>query len=288
VDLDADGNHDILSGSYSRMSQPMAGLFQVLWGQPDGTLKEAAVLEGTDGEPLIIPADEQTITENICTRPMAVDWDSDGDLDLVVGNFAGSFYVFTGEGEGKFLPEPEKIMVGDEPLKISGAHSDPFPVDWDDDGDIDLLSGSSNGGVLWAENVADDGEEPVFDSFRELIQPGKQVRYGEPINDKELTGPTSSTRVWADDVNSDGKLDVLVGDSVMLVSLPAGLSEEELKEKQTQWEEKIAKVSEEFSAAGDDEDKRTELSQKLQELYAERSEFVIEDRTGFVWLYLQR
>jgi hypothetical protein len=266
----------------------MAGLFQVLWGQPDGTLKEAAVLEGTDGEPLIIPADEQTITENICTRPMAVDWDSDGDLDLVVGNFAGSFYVFTGEGEGKFLPEPEKIMVGDEPLKISGAHSDPFPVDWDDDGDIDLLSGSSNGGVLWAENVADDGEEPVFDSFRELIQPGKQVRYGEPINDKELTGPTSSTRVWADDVNSDGKLDVLVGDSVMLVSLPAGLSEEELKEKQTQWEEKIAKVSEEFSAAGDDEDKRTELSQKLQELYAERSEFVIEDRTGFVWLYLQR
>jgi hypothetical protein len=302
VDLDSDGNRDILSGSYSRMSQPMAGLFQILWGQPNGTFKEAAELQGTDGEPLIIPADEQNIIENICTRPMAIDWDADGDLDLIVGNFAGSFYIFTGEGNGQFQPAPEKIMVGEEPLKIDGHHSDPFPVDWDADGDIDLVSGSSNGGVQWAENVAAAGEEPAFERFGELIPPGQTVQYGQPLNADDLTGPTSSTRVWVDDVNSDGKLDVLVGDSVTLVSRPEGLSEEDAKEKEAKWQEDYAAASQEYSAAVSNTQDAQEESdaeqsdpaklqaamEKLQKVYASRSEFIIEDRTGFVWLYLQK
>jgi hypothetical protein len=37
VDLDRDGRRDILSGSYSRMQNDMAGLFQVLYGNEDGT-----------------------------------------------------------------------------------------------------------------------------------------------------------------------------------------------------------------------------------------------------------
>ena len=37
MDLDGDGHLDILSGSYSRMDTDMAGLFQVLYGNPDGT-----------------------------------------------------------------------------------------------------------------------------------------------------------------------------------------------------------------------------------------------------------
>ena len=55
MDINGDGHPDILSGSYSRMEQAMAGLFQVLYGNADGTFKKAEVLKGTDGEPLIIP-----------------------------------------------------------------------------------------------------------------------------------------------------------------------------------------------------------------------------------------
>ena len=288
MDLDNDGNNDLLSGSYSRMSQPMAGLFQVLWGTPDGSFKEAAVLEGTDGEPLIIPADSDSILDKICTRPMAVDWDADGDLDLVVGNFAGSFYVFVGEGDGKFSPEPKRIETDDGPLKIQGAHSDPFPVDWDGDGDIDLLSGSSSGGVQWAENVAGEGQEPNFHTFVELIQPGRPVQDGERLNEEDLTGPMSSTRVWVDDVNEDGKLDVLVGDSVMLVAVPEGVSQEDFEKKQAEWQENVSKISEEYAAAAGDQEKLQEVNEKLQDLYAQRSEFIAEDRTGFVWLYLRK
>src|SRR5262245_40823247 len=117
----------------------MAGLFQVLWGRADHKFKKAATLSGTDGQPLIIPSKgEDDIIESICTRPTAVDWDGDGKLDLVAGNFAGKFYLFKGKGEGKFDPAPTRIEAGGKPLEVH-FHGDPFFVDWDGDGDLDLL-----------------------------------------------------------------------------------------------------------------------------------------------------
>jgi len=309
----------------------MAGLFQVLWGQADGTFQVAEALTGTDDEPLIIPMGEDaernggTSLENICTRPIAVDWDGDGDLDLVVGNFGGSFYVFQGEGEGKFAPVPVPIMADGELLRIAGAHSDPFVVDWDADGDLDLLSGSSTGGVQWAENRAEAGSSPEFAAFEVLIEVEPQRDDASLLAESDLTGPTTSTRIWVEDVNSDGKLDILVGDSVRLVSPAEGLSEEEYREKHAAWQEKMTKASEEMQAAmleeeteetadesETEEEEETESSgigswlksllgikkapvsaqdkaqERYMELWQEQSEFMKGDRTGFVWLYLQQ
>jgi hypothetical protein len=289
VDLDNDGRRDILSGSYSRMEKAMAGLFQVLWGQPDGTFKKAAVLNGTDGKPLIIPVeDENQRIKNICTRPYAVDWDGDGHLDLVVGNFAGTFYLFKGEGKGKFDPVPEEIKANDSPLKIQGHHSDPFVIDWDGDGDLDLLSGSSEGGVQWAENRAGRGKPPQLAPFQPLIERGPQVEFGQVVREEDIKGPLSSTRVWVDDFNSDGKLDIFVGDSVHLISPADNVTEKDFKEKLAEWNKAISKASEEISAAANDAKKRTEAQEQIQKLYGQRSEFMKEDMTGFVWLYLQK
>ena len=289
MDIDGDGHLDILSGSYSRMEQDMAGLFQVLYGNGDGTFRKAEVLKGTDGKPLIIPAQgDAQLTEKICTRPFAVDWDGDGHLDLVVGNFAGTFYWFKGEGKGRFRPTPEIIKSGGEPLRIKGNHSDPFVIDWDGDGDLDLLSGSSDGGVQWAENIAGKGKPPVLRPFQVLIKPGRPIEYGQPLNEEELTGPTTSTRIWVADVNGDGKLDLLVGDSVTLISPAKGVSAEEFKKKFAAWQKAVEAVSKELSSEKADQAKRTKANEEFNKLYKQRTEFMKEERTGFVWLYLQK
>jgi hypothetical protein len=270
------------------MEESMAGLFQVLRGQSDGTFKKAEVLGGTNGKPLIIPADRENQIENICTRPFAVDWDGDKNLDLVVGNFAGTFYLFKGQGKGRFLPESEPIKVGDKPLKIEGYHSDPFVLDWDGDGDLDLLSGSSQGGVQWAENRAGAGKLPQLQPFRSLIEARPPAADERSLRDDDLTGPTHATRIWVDDINSDGKLDLLVGDTVNLVSPAGNLSEKEFNEKYAQWQESVSKVRAEVNAASKDAKARNEAQQRFQKLYSERGTFMKEDRTGFVWLYLQK
>ena len=266
----------------------MAGLFQVLHGKADGTFRRAEVLKGTDGEPLIIPLNGRQMTENICTRPFAVDWDGDGHLDLVVGNFAGTFHFFKGQGKGKFAPVPEEIKNDGQPLKIDGYHSDPFVVDWDGDGDLDLLSGSSEGGVQWAENRAGPGKPPRLESFRSLIPHGPQLTYGQILRDEDIKGPLSCTRIWVDDVNSDGKLDILVGDMVPLVSPAKNLSEGEFKKKFADWNKANDEVAGELNAAASDQKKLNEAQQRYQKHYQQRSEFMTEDRTGFVWLYLRK
>jgi hypothetical protein len=288
VDIDGDGRRDILSGSYSREDKDMAGLFQVLYGEPDGKFRKAEALKGTDGEPLIIPHDEETDIEAICTRPFAVDWDGDGHLDLVVGNFSGTFYWFRGEGKGAFRPKPKVINAGKKPLRIDGHHSDPFAIDWDGDGDLDLLSGSGAGGVQWAENVAGAGKLPRLRPFQMLIKPGSSAEHGEYLSEDDLTGPATSTRVWVADVNGDGKLDLLVGDSVTLVSPAKGLSAEKFKTRFAEWKKACEKASKEVSSKTADKAERNKARQELRKVYDQRNEFMTEDDTGFVWLYLQK
>lgn len=289
MDIDGDGHLDILSGSYSRMDQDMAGLFQVLYGKKDGTFRKAEVLKGTDGQPLIIPTkDKDQWTDKICTRPFAVDWDGDGQLDLVVGNFSGTFYWFKGQGKGKFAPKAELIKAGNEPLRIKGAHSDPFVIDWDGDGDLDIVSGCSDGGVYWAENKAGKGKTPDLMPFRPLIKPGKQVGYGQILRESDLTGPLHATRVWVADVNGDGKLDLLVGDSVTLISPEKGVSPDEFKKKFAKWQEDFQASAAALNKADGDEKARAKAMEEYNKAYQRRTEFMHEDRTGFVWLYLRK
>ncbi len=289
MDIDGDGHLDIISGSYSRMDKDMAGLIQVLHGNKDGTFRKPEVLKGTDGEPLIISTKGDTpVTEKICTRPFAVDWDGDGKLDLIVGNFAGTFYWFKGEGKGKFAPTPELLMSDGKPLKIPAGHSDPFVIDWDGDGALDLLSGSSDGGVYWARNRAGKGKAPNLMPFQPLIKPRPpRVGDGPLLREEDLTGPTHASRIWVADINGDGKLDILVGDTVRLVSPAKGVSEAEFKQKYADWQKALQSATKTINSATDEKARKEALAEYTK-IASGASEFMREETTGFVWLYLQK
>ncbi len=225
MDVDADGRPDILSGCYSVSGhEVMVGLFHVLRGQEDGSFAAAEALTGTDGELLMVHHEltdrAQQLTENICTRPFAVDWDGDADLDLVVGNFKGTFFVFSGEGAGSFLPRPTALTSADGAvMRTAGAHSDPFVVDWDGDGDLDLLATSHTGEIQWAENQALDGAD---DADLGKAIPAQLAAFQTLIAPTPAAGPAGSTRIHVEDVNGDGKLDVLVGDTVTIDGTSTG------------------------------------------------------------------
>ena len=288
MDLNEDGNPDILSGSYSRPGQDMAGLFQVLWGKGEGHFIEAEALNGTDDKPLVISAaSEDDRVKKICTRPWAVDWDHDGDLDLLVGNFKGTFYLFEGEGKGEFKPESEVVMTEDGvELQIDGAHSDPMTVDWDGDGDLDVLSGTSQGGVQWAENTAGPDKVPSLKRFVSLIEGKGYPATGALLSEEDLDGPSNSSRVWATDYNEDGKLDLLVGDNVTLTSPADGLSHDEFEKALKKWKKDIGELGEYPASAGEEELQKWQ--KQMSELYQLRGDILDEQRTGYVWLFLRK
>jgi hypothetical protein len=279
VDLDQDGDLDILSGSYSRHDEDMAGLFQVLWGEKDGAFRPAQALDGTDGKELLLPAGggKEVDTDRICTRPFAADLDGDGKLDIVAGNFTGTFAFFRGEGPGKFAPAASYLEAEGTRLSVP-AHGDPFLVDWDGDGDLDLLSGSAQGGAFLFVNFGSKSE-PAFGARKTLVEPVGHASESDELGDEHLKGPGSSTRVWADDLNGDGKLDLLLGDSVTLYHAAEGIEAGVAREKLGEWREALAEL---FEQQPDD------LNEQYEALEKARDAFVKEDRTGFVWVLYQR
>jgi hypothetical protein len=48
-----------------------------------------------------------------------------------------------------------------------------------------VISGSSNGGVQWAENRAGKGKQPDLAAFQTLIPARPGVPYGEPLREDD-------------------------------------------------------------------------------------------------------
>jgi hypothetical protein len=192
------------------------------------------------------------------------------------------------------------IKSGKKRLQLQGSHSDPFVIDWDVDGDLDLISGSYQGGVQWAENLAGKGKLPELREFQWLIKPARDTEHDESdadedetetdelVTEEAITGPAGFTRVWVADVNGDGKLDLLVGDTVSLAAPAEGLSVETMKTKHAEWKAKLARTREIFDSPIANDRIRERALERIQELNEQFSEFVAEESTGFVWLYLQK
>lgn len=83
--------------------------------------------------------------------PRVVNWDGQGNKDLVVGNGSGEVYVFlsstkTLTGTPTFTT-PKRLQTTDNKEIDVGFNATPFMANWDNDGDIDLVVGEQDGSL---------------------------------------------------------------------------------------------------------------------------------------------
>ncbi|MEM7311914.1 MAG: VCBS repeat-containing protein [Planctomycetota bacterium] len=299
MDWNADGKLDILSGCYWIQSAN-EGQIQCLEGQGGNDFAESYSIKSVDDKTLAnvtVPEDaaEPYDFKNICTHQHAVDYDSDGDLDLVVGCISANFFLFRNEPkDGK----PGLPTIGEQ-LEIASpkGHAGPHFVDWDNDGDLDLLTGTGQGGALISINTG-NASEPSYAKFQQLV-PGTNSH--EQSLDDGPVQPGPESRVWAYDWNHDGLVDLLVGDSVTTTKRKAELSDAKFAELKSDYEKRMQEAQDAYQKIMDElgeidydnlpadvEKKMSEASQNMYKIMQTRSEFQTVERTGHVWLYLRK
>jgi hypothetical protein len=139
ADLDADGDPDFLAGE-------RLGAF--FYFENTGTPQSALFVERTGAEN---PLDGAVVDEY--SWPAFADLDADGDFDLVSGEHFGlPYYENTGSAASPVFIARTGAA---NPFAAIGALNNPAPAfaDLDDDGDLDLVAGGSDGLFRYFENT---------------------------------------------------------------------------------------------------------------------------------------
>jgi hypothetical protein len=203
ADFDGDGDLDLLCGEF---------LDGFTYFENVGTRNEPQYSTGRrlthDGKPLVM--DLEMIV------PIAFDWDGDGDFDLVVGDEDGRVALMENTGRlvermPDFLP-PRYFQQEADELKC-GALATPVGVDWDGDGDDDIISGNTAGYFEFFENLSGPKvAAPKWAAPRRLEAHGKAFRIMAGPNGS-IQGPAEAkwgyTTASVADWDGDGLPDIV-------------------------------------------------------------------------------
>lgn len=226
ADFDGDGRLDLIVGiedwsyygwddawdSYGRWQN---GLLHgwIYWFRNRGTTETPDYME-----PELVKAEGKPIDVFGCPSPNFGDFDQDGDLDLICGEFLDSFTYFQNIGTRK----APKYAAGQQlrtalglPLAMDLQMIVPVAFDWDRDGDLDLIVGDEDGRVAWVEHIGVDASNdamPMFASPRYFQQEADTLKCGA------LATPVGF------DWDGDGDTDILSGNTAGYIEYFENLS----------------------------------------------------------------
>lgn len=151
-------------------------------------------------------------------KPVVLDWDGDGDDDIVFTAWQSYFWLLLNDGKPgavSFAPAQQLMQKGG--YLALGDSAAPDVIDWDGDGDLDLVCGSVCGHIGYFENIG-SRFNPKFAGMVEL-----KNDLGDPIyiiakGEEPIQGPAEtmwgylSCESW--DVDRDGDLDLIINDAL--------------------------------------------------------------------------
>ena len=168
-------------------------------------------------EPERVMAGDKPVDVFGMPSPQFADFDKDGDLDLMCGEFLDGFTWFANVGtrtKPQYAPGKRLVDAEGKPVVMDLQMITPIAIDWDRDGDVDLICGDEDGRVAFIENtgrVADG--MPIFEQPRYFQQEAHEVKFGA------LATPVCV------DWDGDGDEDIVAGNTAGYVAFIENLGQ---------------------------------------------------------------
>jgi len=190
----------------------------------DGTVK-IFLNTGTDENPTFDggtllqvgqPGSKTNLKVGYRATPCVVDWNSDDRKDLAIGALDGKIHIFINEGtdtEPDFRVQTYAQQNGSN-LSVPYQRSSPDVLDLDGDGKKDLITGNTNGQLLFYSNTGTD-QDPNFSGYSAVEADGVPIDLPD----------TPRSRPYVCYLTDDAYFDVLIGAADGKVHLYQGIPE---------------------------------------------------------------
>ncbi len=212
-DYNKDGVNDLIVGDFGDI--PFDNLKEdPVYGRYTQGRCHIFINKGTNAKPiygkskLLMAGDKVAYVPITCCIgfvPRFVDIDSDGIDDVISGSYPGEIYLFKGLENGQF--EKSVVFYDSEGDTLNVAHSTAAePIDYDDDGDIDLIISTRMDGTFLSINQGTKSKP----EFRKavLLNLSKYDYVYEPLNEPRKR---HVSHVYPSDWDNDGLFDLVCG-----------------------------------------------------------------------------